>query len=216
MQIRKCLTYANVMSSIAVFLLLGGATAFAASHLGKGSVGTKQLRKNAVTTAKIRNGAVTPVKLSTAAKAAMTGAKGDTGAAGPQGPPGPQGKVGPEGPQGEDGAAGTALAYATIKRDGSLIADQSSGIEASQVTHPEAGVYCFRSIPTAATSAVASADSEGKSAGEADQFVSIGFARQGSVSGWTSCGAYDPVRVTVFDASSGSLTDQGFMIWFEG
>jgi hypothetical protein len=37
-QIRKRLTYANVMSSIAVFLILGGATAFAA--LGKNTVGT--------------------------------------------------------------------------------------------------------------------------------------------------------------------------------
>ena len=33
-QIRKRLTYANVMSSIAVFLVLGGATAFAASKIG--------------------------------------------------------------------------------------------------------------------------------------------------------------------------------------
>ena len=33
-QIRKRLTYANVMSSIAVFLVLGGATAFAAKKIG--------------------------------------------------------------------------------------------------------------------------------------------------------------------------------------
>lgn len=42
--IRKRLTYANVMSSIAVFLVLGGATALAAG-LAKNSVGTKQLKK---------------------------------------------------------------------------------------------------------------------------------------------------------------------------
>jgi hypothetical protein len=51
------------MSSIAVFLVLGGATALAASHLGKNSVGSKQLKKNAVTTAKIKNGAVTGSKI---------------------------------------------------------------------------------------------------------------------------------------------------------
>jgi hypothetical protein len=33
--VRKRLTYANVMSSIAVFLVLGGATALAAGSLGK-------------------------------------------------------------------------------------------------------------------------------------------------------------------------------------
>jgi len=62
-QIRKRLTYANVMSSLAVFLVLGGATAFAAGHLGKNTVGTKQLKKNAVTTAKIKKHAVTGAKI---------------------------------------------------------------------------------------------------------------------------------------------------------
>jgi cytoskeletal protein RodZ len=62
-QIRKRLTYANVMSSLAVFLVLGGATAFAAVQLGKNTVGTKQLKKNAVTAAKIKNGSVTNAKI---------------------------------------------------------------------------------------------------------------------------------------------------------
>jgi hypothetical protein len=51
------------MSTIAVFLVVGGATAFAAHHLGKGSVGAKQLKKNAVTTAKIKKRAVTAAKI---------------------------------------------------------------------------------------------------------------------------------------------------------
>ncbi len=71
-QIRKRLTYANVMSSMAVFLVLGGATAFAA--LGKNTVGSKQLKKNAVTTAKIKNNAVTTAKIK---NGAVTGAKLD-------------------------------------------------------------------------------------------------------------------------------------------
>jgi hypothetical protein len=61
--IRKRLTYANVMSTIAVFLVLGGGAAFAAGKLGKNSVGTKQLKSNSVTTAKIKNEAVTEAKL---------------------------------------------------------------------------------------------------------------------------------------------------------
>jgi hypothetical protein len=64
-QLRKRLTYANVMSSIAVFLVLGGATAFAAGHLAKNSVGTKQLKANAVTAAKIKKAAVGAAKLQT-------------------------------------------------------------------------------------------------------------------------------------------------------
>jgi hypothetical protein len=62
-QIRKRLTYANVMSSIAVFLILGGASAIAANQLGKNTVGTKQLKKNAVTTAKIKKNAITTAKV---------------------------------------------------------------------------------------------------------------------------------------------------------
>jgi len=71
-QVRKRLTYANVMSSIAVFLVLGGATAIAANQLGKGSVGKKQLKANAVTAAKIKKNAVTSAKIK---NGAVTGAK---------------------------------------------------------------------------------------------------------------------------------------------
>jgi hypothetical protein len=62
-RIGKRLTYANVMSSIAVFLLLGGGAAFAAHRLGKHTVGAKQLKANAVTAKKIRKNAVTHRKL---------------------------------------------------------------------------------------------------------------------------------------------------------
>ncbi len=89
-QIRKRLTYANVMSSIAVFVVLGGA-AVAASQLPKNSVGAKQLKKNAVTTAKIKKNAVTGAKVKKgslnaddfAAGQLPAGPKGDTGAVGP-------------------------------------------------------------------------------------------------------------------------------------
>ena len=71
-QLRTRLTYANVMSSLAVFLVLGGGAAFAANQLGKNSVGSKQLKKNAVTAAKIKKNAVTTAKIR---NRAVTGAK---------------------------------------------------------------------------------------------------------------------------------------------
>jgi hypothetical protein len=89
--VRKRLTYANVMSSIAVFLVLGGATAFAATELGKNTVGTKQLKKGAVSLAKIN----------VAAKSALKGAIG------PQGPAGKAGADGKNGTNGKDGTNGT-------------------------------------------------------------------------------------------------------------
>src|SRR5215207_4811515 len=60
---RKHLTYANVMSTVFVFLLLAGGTAIAAKQLGKKTVGAKQLKSSAVTTAKIKKAAVTKAKL---------------------------------------------------------------------------------------------------------------------------------------------------------
>lgn len=66
--LRERLTYANVMSSLAVFLVLGGATAFAASKIGAkdlkaGAVKTSKIAKEAVTTAKLRNNAVNGAKV---------------------------------------------------------------------------------------------------------------------------------------------------------
>lgn len=66
-KLRKRLTYANVMSSIAVFLVLGGATAVAAKKIG-----SNELKSNSVTTAKIKKNAVTTAKIK---KDAVTGAK---------------------------------------------------------------------------------------------------------------------------------------------
>ena len=59
------LTYANVISTICLFLLLGGGAAFAASQStsARTSVGVKQLKKNSVTNAKIKKDAVTGGKV---------------------------------------------------------------------------------------------------------------------------------------------------------
>jgi hypothetical protein len=69
--VRTRLTYANVVATLALILALGGATAFAASHLARNSVGTKQLRRAAVTAAKLRKGAVNGAKV---ANNSLTGA----------------------------------------------------------------------------------------------------------------------------------------------
>lgn len=96
-RLRGHLTYANVISTICLFLVLGGGAAFAVTTgLPKGSVGTKQLKK----------GAVTPVKLSAASKATLVG---------PQGPRGPEGLRGPVGPQGETGLPSTLPSGKTEK-----------------------------------------------------------------------------------------------------
>jgi hypothetical protein len=72
-QIRKGLTYANVMSTIAVFLVIGGGAAYAAKQiLPKNSVGTMQMKNNSVTAAKIKNVTITGAKLQ---NGSLTGAQ---------------------------------------------------------------------------------------------------------------------------------------------
>jgi hypothetical protein len=66
-RIRPHLTYSNVMSTIAVFAVLAGGSAWAASKIG-----TSQIRKGAVTAKKLHNGAVTTAKIK---DGAVTGAK---------------------------------------------------------------------------------------------------------------------------------------------
>jgi hypothetical protein len=82
--IRKRLTYANVMSSIAVFLILGGATAVAAKKIGsneiKGnSITTGKIKKNAITASKIKKNAITNVKIKGGAVTAAKIAAGNVG-----------------------------------------------------------------------------------------------------------------------------------------
>jgi len=57
------LSYANVVSTLALFVALSGATAFAASKLPDKSVGEFQLRPGAVTAQKIRKNAITAPKI---------------------------------------------------------------------------------------------------------------------------------------------------------
>jgi hypothetical protein len=96
--------YSNVMSTIAVFIALGGAS-YAATQLPKNSVGTKQIKngqvkhadigKNAVTSTDVKNGSL----LSADFKAGQLVA----GAAGPQGLKGADGAQGPKGVAGSPG-----------------------------------------------------------------------------------------------------------------
>ena len=94
---RTSLTYANVMSTVAVFLALGG-SAVAVINLAENSVGAKHLKKNAVRTSKVTN--------NTLLAEDFKGGELPDGPAGPQGPVGPQGPAGSQGPAGLAGAKG--------------------------------------------------------------------------------------------------------------
>jgi hypothetical protein len=71
---RKHLTYANVVATLALIVAVaGGSAAIAISvKVKKNSVGTKQIKKGSITAGKLADGAVTNVKL---ADGSVTGSK---------------------------------------------------------------------------------------------------------------------------------------------
>lgn len=93
-RIKPKITYANVVASLALFIALGG-TSFAVTQLARNSVGAKQIRKNAVGASELRRSAVSSrhirdrsvalKDISSGARSALQGAKGDPG---PKGDPG--------------------------------------------------------------------------------------------------------------------------------
>jgi hypothetical protein len=62
-RLRSKLTYANVVSTLCLFLLVGGGAAFATTQLPKNSVGTKQLKEKSVGNKQLKPNSVTGDKV---------------------------------------------------------------------------------------------------------------------------------------------------------
>jgi hypothetical protein len=143
-RLRDKLTYSNVVSTVCLCLLVGGGTAFAASELGKESVGTKQLAKEAVTLTKLSK--ATKSSLSQGGPKGDDGPRGVPGAVGATGPQGPQGSQGNQGPPGAPaGTAGVALAGVASSGGGSANPAVTSWFNrlggAPTVTRGSTGIY---------------------------------------------------------------------------
>jgi hypothetical protein len=122
-RLRRNLSYANVMATIAVFVALGGSSYAAVAltknsvkskHIGKGQVKRPDLAKNAVRSAKVLDGSL----LAADFKAGQL-------PAGPKGDPGPEG---PPGSAGQPGEPATKL-FAAINSAGTLL--HGSGVTAA-------------------------------------------------------------------------------------
>lgn len=101
--------YANVTSTMALVIALGG-TSYAAATLPRNSVGTPQIKRNAVGSAQIKSNAIGSVKIRDGSLLARDFAPGQlpTAQVGAAGTQGPRGQIGPMGPTGPTGAAGAA------------------------------------------------------------------------------------------------------------
>jgi hypothetical protein len=111
------------MATVAVFLALSGG-AYAAIHLPRNSIGTRQ----------IRNGSITPPKLSPAAKNSLRGAAGP---AGPRGAAGAEGAQGPRGFDGAPGERGPSDVYTFTGNPVTLLAGESATVATLEVPAAE-------------------------------------------------------------------------------
>jgi hypothetical protein len=123
---RRRLTYANVASTLALMLAVGGGSAFAASKLITG----KQIAKGTITATNIKSHSL----LSSNFK------KGQI----PGGATGATGATGANGANGANGAPGTAIAYGTMVLNG--LGNPTFGPGAvgfTSVTEPQPNIYCI-------------------------------------------------------------------------
>ena len=119
------LTFANIVSVVALFIALGG-TSYAAMNLPANSVGTKQLKKGSVGTKHLKAKAVTSKKVKNGSLLIKDFKHGQI----KSGPTGPTGQVGLPGAPGVKGppGAGAEYLYGTVS-SGAILPDQSLGVE---------------------------------------------------------------------------------------
>jgi hypothetical protein len=194
---RRRLTYANVIATLALFLALN-VGAYAAIRIPANSIGSAQLK----------NKAVTPKKVSPAAVKLFKGAKGSKGV---KGLPGPAGAQGP---------GGTAVAFAAVGAGGTTVASQTKNVADANIKHPASGVYCFE-LPFTPKNAVVN----GSNLGGANDTLPTVYVRRPGDPPPDDCTGNDNVRVRTLDLDgnpatvsamySPALRDHDFFIWFE-
>lgn len=107
----SCISYANVVATLALFIALGGSSYAAIVITGK------NVKNNSLTTKDIKNRSLLKKDFKAGqlprGPAGLQGSSGPKGDAGPQGGPGPQGAKGDAGPQGAPGLSGLETVVST-------------------------------------------------------------------------------------------------------
>ena len=102
--LRRHLSYSNVVSTLCLFVVLGGG-AYAASRLPKDSVGPRQIKADAIRTPELADYSVTSPKVANGSLLSEDFAPGQL-PQGAQGERGPKGDTGEKGLKGDTGATG--------------------------------------------------------------------------------------------------------------
>lgn len=221
------LTYANLMSTVAVFVALGGSSYAALSITGKdvknASLTGADVKNSSLTGADVRDGSLAAKELSRAARDSLrsqsgergpkgdpgdrgprgeSGLPGSAGAEGPQGPPGlpgPKGDPGAPGAKGDPGTPATTL-WAVVGADGTLA--RGKGMSAlNPVTKNGTGTYMvvFNTDVTACSYS-------GTIGGTASEASALGFVTVTKTAIGTSS-----IEIRTYD-TAGAAADRGFSV----
>lgn len=204
------LTYANVTSTLAVFLILSGAGAYAAQSTQK--IGSTQIKASAVTTAKLKNAAVEVSKLRDGAVSSSKFTDGAVSNSKLADDAVSTAKIGGDAVTGEKVKEATLSevpgadsanppVFAQVNANGSVVTGNSKGLTAVNVVKPplEFGVYCIS--PPGFTAR----------GGQVTLRPSGTFATSAAISitGGPSCAA---PRIQVETFVAGTLADLGFYV----
>ena len=185
---RPSLSYANVMSTIAVFLALGGGAWAVTGQTAKKPLTVTACVKNAgkakgqlrvvAATAKCKK-SERKLRWTSASTTPITGTMGPAGPAGSTGPAGPQGAAGAQGAKGDTGAQGIQGEPGT-----SGSADTPQQILSKLVTVDGAGSGLDASLLDGLNStAFLGVNAKAADSNELDGINSTGFARLSTISG---------------------------------
>ena len=120
------------------------------------------------------------------------------------------GAVGPKGDkgdQGNPGAPGSALGYARVLDDGTLVTDDSKNVTQANVSKGNSGETCFANLSFTPHSAVATIDGT-----DAPGFIRVFVPRSGS--GFALCPPGGQAEVFTNDADGTTIAGRAFFIVF--
>ena len=126
--LRPRLTYANVVSTLCLFIVLGGSS-YAAVTLNKNSVRSTHIKNGQVTRVDLARNSVDTTKVANSGLLAEDFAPGQL-PAGAEGPRGPEGPAGPQGAQGAQGPSGSPDTPADILNKLKQVDGTGSGLDA--------------------------------------------------------------------------------------
>lgn len=231
--IRSRMSFANVVSMIALFVALGGTAT--AAVLAKNSVGAKQIKKNAVRASEIKKNAVRASEIKTNAVGASeirsnAVAGGDVADGTLDGD-----DVGDNALTATD-ILGSSLesellpdVIARVQPNGVLLPrmpadnpnfqEQSKAIAQTNIERTAVGTYCIKGLPQQPRSAVVASDNAGAStAAQNAVVVSVAVERGNGLGG---CATTPPTQVRVIATNvnpanaAAANADKAFILWME-